>query len=153
VSVVRAIEETQGDSSRLGSQAGPLCLERQRIRWQDGGMSLLPFEEVSRRLRAAARSYRGVQAIPIERILGSVNRSDDFDREFRSRRPLSRARLEQLRRVAATGPLPAIAVFEVGGGKVGLPSHDPKPRSSSRCSMAIPSSATSSGHELDHPRR
>lgn len=78
-------------------------------------MSLLPFEEVSRRLRAAARSYRGVQEIPIERIVGSVNRSDDFDRDFRSRRTLSRARLDQLRSAAATGPLPAIVVFEVGG--------------------------------------
>ena len=76
-------------------------------------MSLLSFEEASRRLRAATRAYRGVQVIPVDRIVGSVNRADDFDRDFRARRAVSRGRLEQLRQ--ASGSLPAIVVFEVGG--------------------------------------
>lgn len=79
-------------------------------------MGLLPFDEASRRLSAATRSYRGIQEIPVDRIVGSVNRSDDFDRDFRPRRPQSRARLEQLPSAAAGGALPAIVVFEVGGG-------------------------------------
>jgi hypothetical protein len=78
-------------------------------------MSLLRFEEASRRLRAATRVYRGIQEIPIDRIVGSVDRSEDFDRDFRPRRALSRGRLEQLRAAAADGGLPAIVVFEVGG--------------------------------------
>ena len=79
-------------------------------------MGLLPFDEASRRLSAATRSYRGIQSIPVDRIVGSVNRSEDFDRDFRPRRPLSRARLDQLRNAAAEGGLPAIVVYEVGGG-------------------------------------
>ena len=78
-------------------------------------MALLPFEEASRRLNAAARSYRGIQSIPVHRIVGSVDRSDDFDRDFRARRALSRDRLAQLRTAGAVAPLPAIVVFEVGG--------------------------------------
>jgi hypothetical protein len=77
-------------------------------------MGLLPFDETTRRLSAATRSYRGIQEIPVERIVGSVNRGDDFDRDFRPRRRLSGARLDQLRSAAAGG-LPAITVFEVGG--------------------------------------
>ena len=78
-------------------------------------MSLLRLDEASRRLRAATRAYRGIQEIPIERIVGSVDRSDDFDRDFRPLRAPSRDRLDQLRRAAADGGLPAIVVFEVGG--------------------------------------
>ena len=44
-----------------------------------------------------------------------MDRSDDFDRDFRPRRAVSRGRLEQLRAGAAEGGLPAIVVFEVGG--------------------------------------
>ena len=55
-------------------------------------MSLLPLDEASRRLRAAARAYRGIHPIPIDRIVGSVDRSDDFDRDFRPRRALSLGR-------------------------------------------------------------
>jgi hypothetical protein len=83
--------------------------------WDDRAMGLLPFDETSRRLSAATRSYRGIQEIPVERIVGSVNRGDDFDRDFRPRRALSRARLDQLRIAATDGGLPAIIVFEVGG--------------------------------------
>lgn len=78
-------------------------------------MGLLRFEEASRRLNAAARSYRGIRSIPVDRIVGSVDRSDDFDRDFRTRRVLSRDRLNQLRVAEAVAPLPPIVVFEVGG--------------------------------------
>jgi hypothetical protein len=76
-------------------------------------VDLLAFEEASRRLGAAARSYRGIQEIAVDRIVGSVNRTDEFDRDFRVRGALSRARLASLR--AAEGPLPPIVVFEIGG--------------------------------------
>ena len=78
-------------------------------------MSLLRFDEASRRLRAATRVYRGIQEIPIERIVGSVDRSADFDRDFRPRRRLSRSRLAGLRAAFPDGDAPAIEVFEVGG--------------------------------------
>jgi hypothetical protein len=78
-------------------------------------MSLLEFEEASRRLRAAARSYRGIQPVPLDRIVGSVDRSEEFDRSFRVRGALSRHRLDALRAAAVDTALPPIVVFEIGG--------------------------------------
>jgi hypothetical protein len=81
----------------------------------DGGVGLLPFDEASRRLRVSGRSYLGVREIPLERIVGSVDRSADFDRDFKPQRGLSRRRLASLRSAFPDGDLPAIDVFEVGG--------------------------------------
>ena len=78
-------------------------------------MQLIPFDEVTRRLAISRRSYRGLQEIPIERIVGSVDRSADFRRDFRPRRRLSRSRLASLRAAFPDGVMPAISVFEVGG--------------------------------------
>ena len=78
-------------------------------------MELIPFDEASRRLRLAGRSYLGVQEIPVDRIVGSVNRSADFGRDFRPRRGLSRSRLASLRSAFPDSVMPAIDVFEVGG--------------------------------------
>jgi hypothetical protein len=78
-------------------------------------MDLLPFDEVSRRLALSRRSYLGLREIPLERVVGSLDRSADFRRDFRPRRRLSRSRLENLRRAFPDGLMPAINVFEVGG--------------------------------------
>jgi hypothetical protein len=78
-------------------------------------VGLIPFDEAGRRLGVAGRSYLGVREIPVERIVGSVDRSADFDRDFRPRRTASRRRLAGLRSAFRDADLPAIAVFEVGG--------------------------------------
>lgn len=78
-------------------------------------MSLLPFDEVRRRLRVVGQSYLGVREIPVAQIVGSVDRNADFDRDFRPRRGVSRERLARLRSAFADGVMPPIAVFEVGG--------------------------------------
>ncbi len=43
---------------------------------------LLSFDEVRDRLHVREQSYRGLQAVPIARIVGSVNRYRDFDHQF-----------------------------------------------------------------------
>jgi hypothetical protein len=78
-------------------------------------MGLIPFDEASRRLRVSGQAYLGIQEIPVDRIVGSVDRSDDFGRDFRPRRRLSRSRLARLRAAFPEGDMPAIEVFEVGG--------------------------------------
>ena len=78
-------------------------------------MGLLPLDEVRRRLRAVGQSDGGVQSIPIDRIVGSVDRSGDFDRSFGARRSLSRRRLKSLREAFAEREPPAIDVYELGG--------------------------------------
>ena len=78
-------------------------------------MDLLPFDETRRRLRVMGQSYVGLRETPIDRIVGSVNREMDFDRDFKPRRGLSRSRLAGLRRAFFDGVMPPISVFEVGG--------------------------------------
>ena len=75
---------------------------------------LLPLDEARRRLRIVGQSYLGVREIPVERIVGSLDRSSDFDRDFKPRRSLSRARLASLRSAFPEG-VPPIEVQELGG--------------------------------------
>jgi hypothetical protein len=78
-------------------------------------MNLLPLDEVRSRLRITGQVHLGAQSIPVERIVGSVDRSADFARDFTPQRSLSRARLRRLRDAFPTGDLPPIEVYEAGG--------------------------------------
>jgi hypothetical protein len=79
------------------------------------GDSLLPLREVTSHLRVLGEHYVGVREIPVERIVGSVDRSVDFDRFFRTRRRDLRRRLDGLREAFADRPMPPISVYEAGG--------------------------------------
>ncbi len=79
------------------------------------GHGLIPLDEVSRRLGLKGQSYVGVRAIQIERIIGTVDRNQDFDREFRPRRGHIGQRLASVRRAFPDGAFPSISVFEIGG--------------------------------------
>ena len=78
-------------------------------------MGLLPLDEVRRRLRITGQSYAGLRAIPLDRIVGSVDRSADFGEGFLARRSLSRRRLAALRAAFPDGAMPPIEVYEAGG--------------------------------------
>jgi hypothetical protein len=78
-------------------------------------VDLLPLDEVRRRLRITGQSYAGVKEIPIERIVGSLDRTADFDREFKPRKRLSRKRLDGLKAAFPQGDFPPIEVYEAGG--------------------------------------
>jgi hypothetical protein len=77
--------------------------------------SLLPLDEVTRRLRIRGQRYLGVQPIPVANIVGSVDRMVDFDRAFHPRRRNLRDRVRRLRQIYPDGQIPAIAVYDVGG--------------------------------------
>jgi hypothetical protein len=76
---------------------------------------LLPLDEVRRRLRITGQSHAGLMPIPVERIVGSVDRSADFGRDFSARKSFSRSRLAALKRAFPDGDLPPIEVYEAGG--------------------------------------
>src|SRR5215217_218351 len=76
---------------------------------------LIPLDEVSRRLGLKGQSYVGVRAIQIARIIGTVDRNHDFDREFRPRRGHIGQRLAGVRGRFPDGAFPPISVFEIGG--------------------------------------
>jgi hypothetical protein len=79
------------------------------------GHGLIPLDDVSGRLGLKGQSYVGVRPIPIERIIGTVDRNQDFDREFRPRRGHIGQRLASVRGTFPAGDFPPISVFEIGG--------------------------------------
>ena len=79
------------------------------------GHGLIPLDEVSGRLGLKGQAYVGVRAVQIERIIGTVDRNRDFDREFRPRRRQLGQRLASVRSAFPDGAFPPISVFEIGG--------------------------------------
>jgi len=77
--------------------------------------SLLPLGEVTRHLRVRGEHYLGMREIPTDAIVGSVDRSVDFDRFFRTRRRELNRRLNALREAFRDRPTPPISVYEAGG--------------------------------------
>ena len=76
---------------------------------------LIPYHE-ARRGTSGAESYRGVRSVPIARIVGSVDRFDDFDRAFLPRRRHSSGRWQHVARAHADGrELPPVQLYEIGG--------------------------------------
>ena len=77
---------------------------------------LLSYHEVGRGDALGAVNYRGVRSVPIDRIVGSVERVDDFDRAFRPRKRHSSRRWQRVARAYFDGiGLPAVQLYEVGG--------------------------------------
>jgi hypothetical protein len=71
------------------------------------------FNELRVRLHLFQQSYAGLQTIELARIVGTVDRSDDFDRDFLPRSPQTRERWERLERAFPTLAFPPISVYQV----------------------------------------
>ena len=82
-----------------------------RVRYQP--VALLPFEEVRQRLKLGRKSYRGIQNVPLEQIVGSVSRYDDFTRTFMPRKPSSQQRWEKVDRLIDHGGWQPVELFKV----------------------------------------
>lgn len=80
----------------------------------DAPNELLPLEEVQRRLRAFEQTYEGVQPIPVDRIVGTSDRSPDFDKDFLPRNPRLRDRWQKVEKAYPEGMFPPIVVYELG---------------------------------------
>jgi hypothetical protein len=73
---------------------------------------LLPFEEVRERLALGSHVYKGLQEVPLDRIVGSVARYHDFNRAFRPRHRSLRSRWKRVKKLE--GRLPPIELYQVG---------------------------------------
>ena len=76
---------------------------------------LLPLDDVTRRLPVLSRSWGGMHPVRVDRIIGTLDRSGAFDRDFTPLLPESRGRLDSLRRAFPEGDFPPITVVEYGG--------------------------------------
>ncbi|MDP9358583.1 MAG: transcriptional regulator [Chloroflexota bacterium] len=76
---------------------------------------LIPYNEVRRRLSPERESYRGVQVVPIDQIVGSMDRFQDFDREFLPRQSHTARRWKNVDRAYYDDvTLPPIQLYKVG---------------------------------------
>ncbi|GAB4406686.1 MAG: universal stress protein [Anaerolineales bacterium] len=76
---------------------------------------LLSFDEIRQKLRATAGSDLGLREIPLDAIVGSVGRSQDFTRSFLPKNTVDKTRWARiaLETESATG-LPPIEVYQLG---------------------------------------
>ena len=75
----------------------------------------MSFDEVVEALGRRAENYLGTKVIPLDAIVGSVDKARDFDRRFRPTSGRSRQRWERLARASRTGEvIPPIEVYQVG---------------------------------------
>ena len=75
----------------------------------------MSFDDVVEALGRKAESYAGTKVIPLDAIVGSVDKVRDFDRRFRPTSARSRQRWERLARANRTGEvIPPIEVYQIG---------------------------------------
>jgi hypothetical protein len=77
--------------------------------------ALMSFEHVHERLHLKNVRYLDLQDVPIDRIVGSVGRYQDFTRAFLPRGDHLRGRWEKIEQLLATGrSLPPVELYKVG---------------------------------------
>ena len=80
-------------------------------------LDLLPYDEISTKLRAVSQTDRGIQQVPLKDIIGSVNRIQDFDRNFLPLRDDDIYRWAGVK-TAMTSPLaagvPPVSLYQLG---------------------------------------
>lgn len=80
-------------------------------------LDLLPYDEISTKLRAVSQTDRGLQQVPLKDIVGSVSRLQDFDRNFLPLRDDDIYRWAGVK-TAMTSPhstgVPPISLYQIG---------------------------------------
>ncbi|HEY0737100.1 MAG TPA: hypothetical protein VGD69_19445 [Herpetosiphonaceae bacterium] len=76
---------------------------------------LVPFEEVRSRLNIRGSAYRGLQQVPLSKIVGSEGRYADFDRHFLPRQAKTQQRWQSVDMAHYEDvPLPPVELYKVG---------------------------------------
>src|SRR4051794_6950412 len=107
--------DAQFDFSRMRRRRALSRLAR-RLRREPGGFHIvLPFEEVVQALGRRGERRLGLQTIPLDSIVGTVDRSRDFDRRFRPTSGRVRSRWERIATAMRRGEeIPPIDVYRIG---------------------------------------
>ncbi|HEY2980709.1 MAG TPA: hypothetical protein VGJ22_05980 [Anaerolineales bacterium] len=77
--------------------------------------TLLSYDEIKEKLRIGGPIYRGVQTVPVDQIVGSLNRYHQFDRAFLPTQDDTSARWQKIDRAFYEDVnLPPIVLYKVG---------------------------------------
>jgi len=107
--------DAQGDFSRARRARLLADIGRRLRREPDDVGLILPFEEVVDALGVVGREDLGLQVVPLDAIVGTVDRAADFDRGFRPTSPRLRSRWERIAAAQRRGEsLPPISLYKVG---------------------------------------
>ncbi|HLE73005.1 MAG TPA: universal stress protein [Anaerolineales bacterium] len=89
---------------------------QEMLAWLGGGKGnrLLSFEEVRKQLGKSSLLPRGLKDIPLDAIVGSVGRYEDFDRQFLPRQESQLGRWARVRMAFDYSGLPPITVYQIG---------------------------------------
>src|SRR5688572_24721233 len=83
-----------------------------RLRRVDDVDHILPFEEVARALGRVGERRLGLELIELDSIIGTVDRSREFDRDFRPTSPRVRERWQRINLAQRKGEaMPPIDVY------------------------------------------
>jgi hypothetical protein len=107
--------DAQSDFSR--ARRGRLLADigRRLRREPDDVALMLPFEEVVEALGRTGQHDLGLQVVPLDAIVGSVDRTVDFDRGLRPTSGRLRSRWERINAAQRRGEaLPPVSLFKVG---------------------------------------
>jgi hypothetical protein len=107
--------DAQTDFSRARRQRA-LARLTSRLRREPSDFDvILPFEEVIAELGWAGQRSLGLRSIPLESIVGTVDRSKEFDRRFRPTSGSVRGRWQRIAEAQRRGTdMPPISVYAVG---------------------------------------
>jgi hypothetical protein len=107
--------DAQNDFSRA-RRARLLTEIARRLRREPDDVGLiLPFEEVVDSLGRTGQSDLGLKVVPLDAIVGTVDRNVDFDRGFLPTSPRLRSRWERINAAQRRGEtMPPVSLYKVG---------------------------------------
>lgn len=107
--------DAQDDFQRARRRAVTARLVRRIGRGPGDIDVILPFDEVVAALGRVEERYVGLETIPLDSILGTVDRTKGFDRQFRPTSTHVRARWERIANAVRRGEaMPPISVYRIG---------------------------------------
>ena len=107
--------DAQSDFSRARRARLLADIGRRLRREPDDVALMLPFEEVVEALGRTGQNDVGLQVVPLDAIVGSVDRAVDFDRGLRPTSARLRSRWERINAAQRRGEaLPPVSLFKVG---------------------------------------
>lgn len=107
--------DAEGDFARMRRRRVLSRLAARLRREPDDVDVILPFEEVVAALGRRGERDLGLQVVQLDSIVGTVDRSREFDRRFRPTSPRSRPRWERIARAQRQGQaMPPVELYRIG---------------------------------------
>jgi hypothetical protein len=108
-------QDAQHDFARARRARLLSAIARRLRREPDDVGLILPFEEVVEALGRTGQVERGLQVVQLDDIVGTVDRTADFDRRFRPTSQRLRSRWERIAAAQRRGEsMPPVSLYKVG---------------------------------------